>query len=70
MKVDLTVTFTGDEILAMCREKVAKIETAVPGKFEVNHGRYGSHEVVAEFVPDTDKPVPVPAPAEDSAVAA
>ncbi len=54
MKVDLTITFSGDELLAMCAERVAKIETAVPGKFEMRHGRYGDQVVVAEFIPDSE----------------
>jgi hypothetical protein len=65
MKVELTVTFTGDEILAMCAERVAKIETAVPGKFKLHHGLYGAREVVAEFVPDETKPAPEPAEAAE-----
>ncbi len=54
MTIDLKVTFDSDEILAMCADRVAKIETAVPGKFKLSHGLYGAREVVAEFVPDSE----------------
>jgi hypothetical protein len=64
MKVDLTVTFNSDEILAMCAERVAKIETAVPGKFKLRHGLYGAREVVAEFVPDSETKAESPAGSE------
>ncbi len=72
MKVELEITFSKEEVHAMCLEKCGRIETAVEGKFEARSGYYGTGEVVCTFVPRHEEetpyiipaPVPVPDPAD------
>ena len=48
MKVDLSITFSKDEVLAMCLEKCQGIETAVEGRFEARIDYTDS--VICEFI--------------------
>ena len=53
--MEMTIKFTSDDLLDMCRKRVAGMEPA-PGTFGVRRGLYGLFEIVAEFIPATDEP--------------
>lgn len=52
MQVELKISFSKEEILAMCLEKCQHIETAVPGRFEA-HLHY-TDTVICTFIPKTE----------------
>jgi hypothetical protein len=60
MEVDMTITFSRDEILDMCREKVANINTVIPGEFKVHFDGIYNQKVIAEFVPARFEPAEEP----------
>ena len=74
MNVNLSITFDREEILAMCQERCDRVQTPVPGRFEVSD-YFGS--VRAEFIPaevpaeaDISSPTSPPSAEEISAPAA
>ena len=56
MQLDLTITFSADEIKAMVLERCKTIKTVLPGTFKVKGARYNSiPDIEAEFVPDEEE---------------
>lgn len=64
MEVEMKLTFSEEEILAMCLKRCDTIETAAPGKFKAKFAGYNyDRRVEVTFVPrDVYDPDEIPAP--------